>query len=71
MVMMKKLILNSLLIFVVWTVIDYLVHGYYLHEAYLATADLWRGAGEAKMGLNSVVVFAVSALLALIYIFIS
>ena len=64
---MKKFIICSLAIFVTWTVIDFLVHGIYLKEYYLQTADLWRPQGEAKMFLNSVVVLISSAIFTLIY----
>lgn len=66
---MKKLILCSITIFIVWTIIDFLVHGLYLKEYYLQTADLWRPQGEAKMFLNAVVVLIGSAIFTMIYLF--
>ncbi len=66
---MKKLILCSITIFIVWTIIDFLVHGLYLKEYYLQTADLWRPQGEAKMFLNAVVVLIGSVIFTMIYLF--
>lgn len=64
---MKKFIICTLAIFIVWTLLDFLVHAVYLKDYYLLTADLWRPAGEAKMFLNSIVVLTGSALFCLIY----
>ena len=66
--MFKKVLINALLIFIAWTIIDFLVHGLYLKEAYEQTASLWRPMEEAKMGLNAVVVLVVSLIFTLIYV---
>ena len=65
---MKKLIISTLVIFIVWTVIDFIVHGIYLKDYYLQTADLWRPQGEAKMFLNSIVVLISALIFTLIYV---
>ena len=66
--MVKKIVINSIVIFVVWTAIDFFVHGYFLQEAYLATADLWRPMEEAKMGLNSFTVLVAATIFSMVYI---
>ncbi len=66
---MKKFIICTLAIFIIWTIIDFLAHGLYLKEYYLQTADLWRPEAEAKMFLNAIVVLIGSALFTLIYLY--
>ena len=65
---MKKFFICSLTIFIVWSVIDFLVHGVYLKEYYIQTADLWRPQGETKMFLNSVVVLISAIVFTMIYV---
>ena len=66
--MMKNIVISAIVIFIVWTGIDYFVHGHLLKEAYLETADLWRPLEEAKMGLNSFTVLVAAAIFSIVYI---
>ena len=66
--MLKKIIISSLSVFILWSVLDFVVHGIYLKEAYEQTANLWRPLEEQKMGLNSLVVYIAAAMFSLIYI---
>ncbi len=50
-----------------WSIVDFLIHGMYLKEAYLETAHLWRPENEIKMILNSVVVLIAATLFTSIY----
>lgn len=65
---MKKIIISTIVLFIVWTGIDFFFHGYLLEEAYLATAELWRPMEEAKMALNSFVVLVTAAVFSIIYV---
>ena len=65
---MKKIIISTVVLFIVWTAMDFFFHGYLLKDAYLATADLWRPMEEAKMGLNSFVVLVTAAIFTIIYV---
>lgn len=47
---MVRYIIAIIATFVVWSVLDMLIHGMVLAEAYEATADLWRPMEEMKMG---------------------
>ena len=47
--MIKNIVISAVVLFLVWSGIDYVVHGRLLHDSYLETADLWRAAGDAKM----------------------
>ena len=53
---MKKLI-ATVVVFVVWELLDFLIHGVILKSAYADTASLWRAEGEMKMPLMFGVVF--------------
>ncbi len=59
--MIKKIGLAWLGVFVVWEVLDFLIHNVLLMPAYQATAALWRPMEEMKMGVM-VASVAVSAL---------
>lgn len=66
--MIKKLIISSLSVFILWSIMDFAVHGMYLKEAYEQTANLWRPLEEQKIGLNTLVVYIAAAIFSLIYI---
>ncbi len=53
--MIKRYALAVIVVFVVWSAVDFLVHGVILQSSYEATARLWRPMGEMKMGLMHVV----------------
>ena len=52
---MVRWILATVAIFVVWQVMDFVIHGVILMPTYEATAALWRPQGEMKYGLMAVV----------------
>lgn len=66
---MKNIIICSVGVFISWSLIDFLVHGIYLKQAYLQTIDLWRPENEIKMLLNSVVVLVAASIFTIIYAF--
>ena len=49
--MIKRFVLAVITVFVVWSVLDFVIHGIILQSTYQATAQLWRPMGEMKMGL--------------------
>jgi hypothetical protein len=49
--MLKKYLLSVVLVFVLWSVLDFVIHSVILSSAYLANAQLWRPMAEMKMGL--------------------
>lgn len=51
--MFKQNILATIAVFIIWTIIDFLVHGRLLMETYMATADLWRPEGQMNPALMS------------------
>jgi hypothetical protein len=65
--MFVKFLLACIAVFALWTGADFLFHGVILEEAYQQTAELWRPAGEAKMGLHALVVLMSAILFSAIY----
>jgi hypothetical protein len=53
--MAKKIILASVVVFVGWIVLDFLIHVVLLKGAYEQTMELWRPEGEMKMVLMYIV----------------
>ena len=49
--MVKRIVLASLAIFIVWSLLDILIHMVILAPTYAATAHLWRPENEMMMGL--------------------
>lgn len=49
--MLKRLIIAVVLVFILWSALDFLIHGVILQPAYQATAHLWRPMPEMKIGL--------------------
>ena len=54
-------------VFIAWSVIDFLVHGILLQDAYVASSELWRPIGEMKMQLMYSVTLAASICFVLVY----
>ena len=52
---MRKIGLASVLVFVVWSVLDFVLHGLILQSAYAEQPDLWRPQDEMSMPLIWVV----------------
>jgi hypothetical protein len=65
--MMKKILLATLAVFVVKSVLDFVMHVLLLKNSYMATAQLWRPEGEMRMVLMYVVTLLMS--LAFVYLY--
>ena len=63
----KKIILGTICVFILWSVLDFLIHGVILRSAYEATASLWRPMAQMKMGLMYAVVLIAASMFVLIY----
>jgi hypothetical protein len=55
--MLKRVLLSALSIFVAWTLIDLLLHRYFLAAMYEANSGLWRPFDQMNVGLIYVVTF--------------
>jgi hypothetical protein len=64
--MNKQFLLGTVAVFVVWEILDYVMHELLLSGAYEATADLWRA--DMRMGLLVVVVLIAAAAFVYIYL---
>ena len=49
--MIKKVTIASVLIFISWQLIDFIIHGMFLFDQYTQTSQLWRPVEEMKRGL--------------------
>jgi hypothetical protein len=65
--MRKKIFLAAVAVFVLWSVLDFIVHGLILKSTYASTASLWRPMAEMKMGLMYVTVFIAALAFSAIY----
>jgi hypothetical protein len=64
---MKRGILAILILFVFWSLADYLIHSLLLSGTYQATAKLWRPMAEMKMFLIHITVLISAVIFVLIY----
>lgn len=51
MVMLKRAIFAVVAVFIVWSILDFLIHGVLLNSTYESTAHLWRPMEEMNMPL--------------------
>ncbi len=65
--MTKRILLGTLAVFVAWSILDFVIHGLILMDAYAATAQLWRPMEEMKAGLMYLAVLVSSAVFVTIY----
>ncbi len=49
--MIKRGVLAVIAVFIVWSILDFIIHGVLLQSTYEATADLWRPMEEMKMSM--------------------
>ncbi|MBI2342954.1 MAG: hypothetical protein HYV02_01245 [Deltaproteobacteria bacterium] len=64
---MKRTALAILAVYAAWSLLDMLVHGVLLDQAYHATAHLWRPMPEMKMGLMQAVCFGIAIIFVSVY----
>lgn len=62
--MTKKIIVATLAIFIIWSILDFILHGFILSSAYQSTTYLWLSMGEMKNGL----IYIVKLLSALVFV---
>lgn len=65
--MLKRYLFAILGIFVVWSILDFVIHNLILGPSYEATAEFWRPAEEIKMGLLYCVTLVYAVVFTLIY----
>ena len=63
----KRILLATLCVFVLWSALDFFIHGVILRTVYEATASLWRPMAQMKMGLMYVTVLISALIFVLIY----
>lgn len=65
--MVKRAVLAVIAVFVLWQIMDFILHGVILQETYAQTANLWRPMNEMKMGLMYIVGFIFATCFVLLY----
>jgi len=58
---MKRTLLAMLAVFVLWSAMDFVIHGLVLASPYALTPQLWRPMAEMKMGLMYATVLVAAA----------
>jgi hypothetical protein len=64
---MKRILFSIAAVFVVWSILDFVIHGLILQSTYEATARLWRPMTEMKMWLIYVAVLVNAVAFVCIY----
>ena len=64
---MKRVILAIIAVFVVWEIMDFVIHGVILQSAYASQPAIWRPMAEMKMGVMYVAVLISAASFVVIY----
>ena len=65
--MTRDILLGSVVVFIAWAILDYLIHGVLLMPTYEQTADLWRPTGEMKPWLMWIVNLIAAVCLVAVY----
>jgi hypothetical protein len=64
---MKRTMLAVLAVFVLWSAMDFVIHGLVLASPYALTPQLWRPMAEMKTGLMYVTVLVAAAAFVCVY----
>lgn len=65
--MAKRITLAVVAVFIVWSILDFVLHGWLLRSSYEATSDLWRPMDQMNMPLMYFVTLIFSTCFVLIY----
>ena len=65
--MTKRTVFAVVVVFIMWSILDFIIHGVLLASTYAATAGLWRPMGEMKMPLMYLVTLVFTGCFVLIY----
>jgi len=65
--MAKRIILAVVMVFIAWSILDFILHGLLLRSTYDATANLWRPMDQMNMPLMYFVTLVFTACFVLIY----
>jgi len=65
--MLKQTIWAVIAVFIIWSILDFLIHGVFLKSTYQDTANLWRPEDEMNMPLMSIVTLVFTICFVTIY----
>ncbi len=63
----KRTALTAIVIFIVWSLMDFVIHNVLLQSTYQATAALWRPVEEMNIGLMYLTSLVFAASIAILY----
>ena len=63
----KRILAGAVAVFVLWSILDFIIHGMFLKSAYESTPSLWRPMGEMKIGVLYLSVFIAALAFSSIY----
>lgn len=63
----KTVLLGTLLVAIIWSLLDFVIHGYLLKDVYFETAYLWRPVEEMKSGIMQTVIVVGALFYTLLY----
>ena len=64
---MKRPLIAIVVIFITWSILDFIIHGIFLQATYEATASLWRPMEEMDMPLMYAVILVYTVCFVMIY----
>jgi hypothetical protein len=65
--MLKRTVFAVVVVFIAWSILDFIIHGMLLKSTYAATASLWRPMGEMNVPLMYLVTLVFTGCFVLIY----
>ena len=65
--MLKRYFLAVVGLFIIWSLLDFVIHGLILADSYKATAEMWRPMDEMKMALMYSVTLVYAVVFVCIY----
>lgn len=66
--MVKNIAIGSVVVFVIWAGLEWVIHGILLKPLYMDTKQLWRPEADVNMGLYFAVIFLVAIAFTSIYV---
>ena len=66
--MIKNIAIGSVVVFVLWAGLEWVIHGILLKPIYMETKQLWRPEADVNMGLYFAVTFLVAVAFTAIYV---
>ena len=66
--MVKNLAIGSIVVFILWAGLEWVIHGILLKPLYMETKSLWRPDADVNMGLYFTIIFLVAVSFTAVYV---